>query len=356
MGISKKIVADDRITYDDLTTSPFGTLARDTFYTNTSWREFRLAADTLGTRPSAPQSATPVFSTASIISAAPEGLQTLFQTGFDGFAAAGFAPGATGTRLDSNIFRVLGLSDLAAPAYGFTSPTGTTANDFARGVIQGSADPTSGGIYSPSANAALVVQATGSDFVEGNGAFEARIQNTSGFTATSFAVDFDWAWRNSGNRASSLQLSYSSDGVTFTAAPTSAFTTPGTATSPVPAVFSLTTAMVSIADLVVADGGYLYLRWSHLSSSGSGNRDEFGIDNLSVKATLTDASTLTFADVTDDHADAHQRRGHCLDRLRDRGRIGAGRQRLSGAERDHHLCRGRDEQDDPSRGAGRHAQ
>jgi hypothetical protein len=130
MGISKKIVADDRITYDDLTTSPFGPLARDTFYTNAPWSEFRLAADTLGTR-TTPTATTP--QTFNIISAAPEGLQTLFQTGFDGFAAAGFAPGASGTRLDSNIFRVLGLSDLAAPAYGFTSSTGTAANDFARG-------------------------------------------------------------------------------------------------------------------------------------------------------------------------------------------------------------------------------
>ncbi|MBW6525057.1 cadherin domain-containing protein [Sphingomonas sp. RHCKR47] len=302
-AITKKSVGNDSITIHDVVgTSSFARFdARDqsTPSFTTSWNEFRLAADLSGARTTAPvASSTPAAQTASIISAAPEGLQTLFQTGFDGFTAAGFAPGASGTRLDSNVFRVLGLSDLAAPAYGFTSPTGTTANDFARGVIQGSADPTTGGIYSPSANAALVVQATGSDFVEANGAFEARIQNTSGFTATGFAVDFDWAWRNSGNRASSLQLSYSSDGVTFIAAPTSAFTTPGAATSPVPAVFSLTTAMVSIADLVVADGGYLYLRWSHLSSSGSGNRDEFGIDNLSVKATLTDASTLTFVDVT----------------------------------------------------------
>ena len=50
MGISKKIVADNSITYDDLTASPFGTLARDTFYTDASWREFRLAAKGVDTR------------------------------------------------------------------------------------------------------------------------------------------------------------------------------------------------------------------------------------------------------------------------------------------------------------------
>ena len=225
---------------------------------------------------------------------APQGAQLLYATQFDGFTAAGFAPGASGARLDSNVFRILGLSDLAAPAYGFTSPA---TGDFARGVIVAAADPTGGGTYSPSANAALVLQPTGSDFVEGNGAIEARIQNTSGFTATSFEVAFDWAWRNSGGRASSLQLSYSSDGVTFTALPGTAFTTPGTADPAIAATFSATTAMAAIGDVVVADGGYLYLRWSHTGSSGSGNRDEIGIDNLSVRATVTDAPTLTFADV-----------------------------------------------------------
>ncbi|RZL84251.1 MAG: hypothetical protein EOP66_03030, partial [Sphingomonas sp.] len=118
---------------------------------------------------------------------APQGPQLLYSTSFDGFTGTGFAPDATSGRLNSNVFRILGLSDLAAPAYGFTSPAvGAPANDFGRGTIQGSADPTTGGVYSPSANAALVIQPTGSDFVEGNGAIEARIQNTTGFTATSF--------------------------------------------------------------------------------------------------------------------------------------------------------------------------
>jgi len=229
---------------------------------------------------------------------APQGAQLLYATSFDGFTAAGFAPGATGARIDSNVFRVLGLSDLAAPAYGFTSPAiGAAANDFGRGVIVGSADPTSGGVYSPSANPALVIQPTGSDFVEGNGAIEARIQNATGFTATSFDVAFDWAYRNSGGRADGLQLSYSSDGVTFTAVGSSAFTTPGAADATVAATFSATTVMAAIGDVVVADGGYLYLRWSHTSSTGGGNRDEIGIDNLAVRAGVTDAPTLTFSDI-----------------------------------------------------------
>ncbi|MDQ0839801.1 Calx-beta domain-containing protein [Sphingomonas faeni] len=230
---------------------------------------------------------------------APQGPQPLYSTSFDGFTGTGFAPDATSGRLNSNVFRILGLSDLAAPAYGFTSPTvGAPANDFGRGVILGSADPTSGGVYSPSANAALVIQPTGSDFVEGNGAIEARIQNTTGFTATSFEVAFDWAYRNSGGRADGLQLSYSSDGVSFTPVSSTAFTTPGAADTTVAASFTNVAAMVSISDVVVADSGYLYLRWGHTGSSGSGNRDEIGIDNLNVRAGVTDAPTLTFSDVT----------------------------------------------------------
>ncbi|RYF15386.1 MAG: hypothetical protein EOO77_13440, partial [Oxalobacteraceae bacterium] len=67
---------------------------------------------------------------------APQGPQLLYSTNFDGFTATGFAPGATSGRLNSNVFRILGLSDLVAPAYGFTSPAaGAPANDFGRGVI-----------------------------------------------------------------------------------------------------------------------------------------------------------------------------------------------------------------------------
>jgi predicted extracellular nuclease/Ca2+-binding RTX toxin-like protein len=209
---------------------------------------------------------------------APPASTRIFEEHFTTFAAGGFAPNPTATQIDSDIWRVVGLSDIPAPAYGFTATTG----DFARGTIA-SNDPTTAGVYSPLSNPALVVQPTGAE-LEAGGFIEARIQNNSGSTATGFDIAFDWAYRNSGDRASSLQFSYSVDGTNFIAVPAAAFTTPavaGAATN----IFALQNELISLTGLSVADQGYVYLRWTHVSSAGSGNRDEFGIDNVTVDAT-----------------------------------------------------------------------
>ncbi len=213
---------------------------------------------------------------------APAGTVRLFAENFSGFAAAGFAPTPAAGQLDSDVWRVSGLSDSPAPAYGFTAATG----DFARGTINGSADPTVGGVYTPSANHALVVQATGTDF-EAGGSIDARIANTSGATATSFTVNFDWAFRNSGDRADNMTLSYSTNGVDFVDVPAAAFSTPGTKDAATASVFSAAHESVTLSNLAVPDGDFLYLRWNHVSSTGGGNRDEVGIDNLTVDATTT---------------------------------------------------------------------
>ncbi|WP_294356818.1 Calx-beta domain-containing protein [uncultured Sphingomonas sp.] len=220
-------------------------------------------------------------------------------TDFGGFTAAGFAPTPGTGQLDSDIWRVVGLSDNTNPAYGATLTTG----DFARGTIVGSADPATAGIYSPAANGALVFQATGAE-MDAGGYIEARIENTSGATATSFDVAFDWAYRNSADRASSMQLAYSTDGVNYTRVDAAAFTTPQTApraangtTIAVPSAFSTQAEAVTITG-TVADGGFLYLRWIHASSAGSGSRDEVGIDNLVVDAKLSSTPTASIADVS----------------------------------------------------------
>ncbi|HEX8241682.1 MAG TPA: Calx-beta domain-containing protein [Allosphingosinicella sp.] len=207
----------------------------------------------------------------------------IFEEDFTGFDASGFAPNPTASQVDSDIWRVVGLSDIPNPAYGFTS-VAPPANDFARGVITGSADPTSAGVYSPSGGAALILQPTGAE-IESGGFIEARIPNSSGSTATGFDIAFDWSYRNSGDRSSSMQLSYSTDGTNFTTVPAANFSTPSTKEASTPTSFSTVHETVSLTGLSVPDQGFLYLRWTHLSSSGSANRDEVGIDNVTVDAT-----------------------------------------------------------------------
>ncbi|HEX8483325.1 MAG TPA: Calx-beta domain-containing protein, partial [Allosphingosinicella sp.] len=214
----------------------------------------------------------------------------LFDEDFTGFTAAGFAPNPTPAQLDSDIWRVVGLSDISNPAYGFTAVS-PPANDFARGVITGSADPATAGVYSPSGGAALVLQATGAE-LELGGFIESRIQNTTGSTVTALSVAFDWVYRNSGGRADNLQFSYSTDGTNFVTVPAANFSTPAAAEAAVPSTFSATGEAVNLTDLSVADQGFVYFRWTHLNSAGSGNRDEFGIDNLIVDATVSGPPAL----------------------------------------------------------------
>lgn len=216
----------------------------------------------------------------------------IFATDFAGFAASGFTPGATAGsgQLDSNVWRVVGLSDQTNPAYGFTGPSG---GDFGRGLISG--DPASAGVYTPVNDRALVLQPTGAELDSG-GFIEARIQNTSGATATSFDIGFDWAYRNNASRGENMQLAYSTDGTTFTTVPAASFTTPTTADNTT-ANFTNQNETVSITG-TVADGGYLYLRWIHVSSVGSGSRDEVGIDNVSVTAHLSTDPTASIANIS----------------------------------------------------------
>jgi hypothetical protein len=43
---------------------------------------------------------------------------------------------------------------------------------------------------------------------------------------------------------------------------------------------------------IVPNNGYLYLRWSGADVSGSGNRDEFGLDNIAITAVPEPAVAL----------------------------------------------------------------
>ena len=203
----------------------------------------------------------------------------IFSEDFTGFTG-GFTPTPNAAQLDSDIWRVVGFSDIANPAYGFTA---TAVGDFNRGTI-GTNDPTTAGVYTVTSNAALVVQPSGAEF-EAGGFVEARIANSSGSTATGFEVTFDWTTRNSGDRASSLTFSYSTDGTNFITVPAGSITTAATAVLPLSGTFDTTHETLSFSGLSVANGDFIYLRWTHVSSAGSGNRDEVGIDNVSVSTT-----------------------------------------------------------------------
>ncbi len=218
----------------------------------------------------------------------------IFTESFDGFTAAGFAPTPTAGQLSSDVWRVTGMSDGANPAYGFSGAANT---DFGRGTL--SANATGGGVYSPSGAPGIMIQPTGTDFAPGS-FVEARIQNLSGAAATAFDVGFDWAYRNNETRGEVLSFAWSTDGTTFTTVSAAGLTVPEAADTN---GFTLAPATASLTGLSVADQGYLYLRWTYVSTSGSGSRDEIGIDNVTVSRVGGSAlPTVSVADVSVDEA------------------------------------------------------
>ena len=202
----------------------------------------------------------------------------LIDQDFDAFNASGFSPLPMPGQLDSLVWRVGGLSDSPAPAYGFTGASGT---DFGRGLITTN-DPTAAGVYAPAADPALVIQPTGAEFDAG-GFIETRLQNNSGANETGFVIGFDWVYRNSAPRADTMTFSYSIDGTNFTPLPAADFSSP--AASDAGADFThVGIVPISLGNVTLAPNQSLTLRWTHTSSSGAGNRDEIGIDNLTVDA------------------------------------------------------------------------
>lgn len=222
----------------------------------------------------------------------------IFQENFTGFTAAGFASTPGAGQLDSDVWIVTGFSDGANPAFGFTGTTG----DFARGVING--DPSTGGVYAtaastPTYGSGLLYQPTGAEG-DNDGAIVARVQNTTGAPVTNLTVSFDWLYRNTGDRSSALVFEYSTNGTSWTTIADGAFATPGTAASTGTGLTVLADSnILSLSGLTLNVDEFLFLRWRHDFSTGSGNRDEFGLDNVVVDGSaLTGAGAVSVGDAS----------------------------------------------------------
>ncbi|MEO1196803.1 MAG: ExeM/NucH family extracellular endonuclease [Pseudomonadota bacterium] len=187
----------------------------------------------------------------------------LFNDSFNSFLGAGLNDGGLGGALDSNFWTVTDVS------FG-------TATDLARGVTTGGVS--TGGLYALDQGAgdyAVYVQPAGSDWTPG----ELDLTfNTGTEAATGVSVSFDRIINNNATRGNTIELQYSVDGgVTFLVLDT--FTSAAAAdTNGV----TETTVTVGLPDLPANTD--VILRWALDDATGSGSRDEFGIDNVSVTA------------------------------------------------------------------------
>ena len=194
---------------------------------------------------------------------------------FTGFSGSGFAPSPAAGQLDSDVWRVTGLSD-GDGTFGGTH----TSGDFARGPSTGG--KTTGGIYAfdiGSGNVILGVQPTDADFTSGD--LTLRVENTTGATVTNVYISYEiWVY-NDEDRANSLNLSYSTDDSSYTPVVALDFTTPELADA-TPA-WTSTSRLTTVTGINLANGAVIYLKWTGNDVGGSGSRDEYGIDDIEVR-------------------------------------------------------------------------
>ncbi|MGM0575061.1 MAG: OmpA family protein [Myxococcota bacterium] len=197
------------------------------------------------------------------------GPQTLDLNAFEG---AGFAPSPAAGELDSDHWRVEGLSD-GDTAFGDTATTG----DFARGLSPGG--ETFGGVYAfevSTGDHALGAQPTTDDMAPGS--FVLRVRNADALPLTDLTVDYEaWILNNEG-RSSSLSVSWSVDGTTWNPAPDLTVTSPETADG-TPA-WTPTSKTLALPDVAVPPSGVVLLRWTIDDVGGAGSRDELALDDV----------------------------------------------------------------------------
>lgn len=200
------------------------------------------------------------------------------------YTAAGFSANPTiAGRLNSNAWDIRGF-DFGTLGFGGNQ----TVDDFGRGQIT---NPVlTGGLYAYTelpgtvANPAFMIQPTATDF--NPGAVVLRLRNNGTTNMTQLAVSYNLFLRNDEGRSNSFNFSHSPDDIVYEAETTLDYASPET-----PDAFQWTQVDVTpsrsiiITGINVAPGGYYYLRWTSQDISGTGDRDEFGLDDIVISAT-----------------------------------------------------------------------
>ncbi len=193
---------------------------------------------------------------------------------FDRWAGLGFAPEIADGMLDSRSWIVSGLSD-GAMDFGETRLGG----DFGRGVSTGRV--ITGGVYAfaPAADVRLLgFQPTGTDLAPGSAIL--KIQRGNSLTASAVGVSYDMWYYNDQGRSTLIELEWSTDGVNFVASNGGGFMTP--AAAEVGVAWTKQTASASLPTGVAGGSGTLYIRWLMRDGSGTGSRDEWGLEEIRV--------------------------------------------------------------------------
>ncbi|MCH7536135.1 MAG: hypothetical protein IH948_10425 [Bacteroidetes bacterium] len=191
---------------------------------------------------------------------------------FNNFDGSGFSANPTLGQLNSNTWSLIGLSDgdLNFSAEG-------TTGDYARGTSTGGI--TSGGVYSffTGKSSVLGIQPIGSDMTPGEVIL--KVQNGVGSDINQIAVSYQlWSF-NDQERSNSVLFSYSLDNVNFTTVPGLDYASDEVAMI-IPAWDSV--KFSTTISMLIPDNNLIYLKWTFDDFSGTGSRDEFGLDHIKI--------------------------------------------------------------------------
>lgn len=193
------------------------------------------------------------------------------------FAGTGFQATPTSGQLDSDAWAVTGWSD-GDLAFGETKTTG----DYIRGLITGT-HPTTGGIYGftiTSGNIAFGFQPGGSDWAPGT--VTLKVQNQTGTTLTSFQLSYKVHIFNDQGRGSSFNFSHSINNLDYTNE--SLVDISSSAAADGSPSWKEYRRIIYLSGISIAPGEFYYLRWSGADVDGGGSRDEFALDDITLKA------------------------------------------------------------------------
>lgn len=199
---------------------------------------------------------------------------------FTGFAGEGFDATGSDGYLDADTWAVTGFSD-GDKDFGEEATTG----DFARGSTMGGV--TTGGIYGVDlfGNQGIMVQPGEPDFTPGS--LRLKIWNNTGSAIGQLDIQYTIYAYNDQGRSSSFNFAHSIDNSSYTDEPTLDYTS-----GEAPAILPETeTKTISITGLNIPSGDFYYLKWEGDDVGGSGSRDEFALDDISITPYAAEASS-----------------------------------------------------------------
>ena len=190
------------------------------------------------------------------------------------FQGEGFQPNPAPGQIDSDAFRVTGLSEGNVP-FGGTGISG----DFARGTATG--DVSTGGIYGfqvEPGNLTLGANPRGGDFRPGT--FTLLAVNNTGEPIEPVQVSYDLWTLNSDNRSTQVEFAWSTDDQNYTMVSALTYNTNTTADQ---LPIWMKNPHNTTISTTLNPGDSIYLRWTGSDNGGQGpENDQFSLDSIEL--------------------------------------------------------------------------